>query len=118
MAVTAEKNVVGKHTGASRTSSERGSHHVAPPRKAGDAQRIVSGWRPRSRASGSPSPDATFDAAGAGNVIMAAGLRATAKAVEHPPEPKVGAPVLDPTATGGKRVDSSRTMRSSPEEPQ
>ena len=41
---------------------------------------------------------ATFDAAGAGNVIMAAGLRATAKAVEHPPEPKVGAPVLDPNA--------------------
>ena len=41
---------------------------------------------------------ATFDAAGAGNVIMAAGLRATAKAVDHPPEPKVGAPVLDPTA--------------------
>jgi hypothetical protein len=31
-------------------------------------------------------------------VIMVAGLRATAKAVEHPPEPKVGAPVLDPTA--------------------
>jgi hypothetical protein len=30
---------------------------------------------------------------------MAAGLRATAKAVEHPPEPKVGASVLDPTAT-------------------
>ena len=28
---------------------------------------------------------------------MAAGLRATAKAGEHPPEPKVGAPVLDPT---------------------
>src|SRR5208282_756089 len=41
---------------------------------------------------------ATFDAAGAGNVMMAAGLRATAKAVEHPPEPKVGAPVLDPTS--------------------
>jgi hypothetical protein len=35
--------------------------------------------------------------AGAGNVIMAAGLRATAKAVDHPPEPNVGAPVLDPT---------------------
>jgi hypothetical protein len=37
---------------------------------------------------------------------MVAGLRATAKAVEHPPEPKVGAPVLDPTATdstGAKR---------------
>jgi hypothetical protein len=30
-------------------------------------------------------------------VIMAAGLRATAKAMEHPPEPTVGAPVLDPT---------------------
>jgi len=32
--------------------------------------------------------------------MTAAGLRATAKAVEHPPEPKIGAPVLDPTATG------------------
>lgn len=30
-------------------------------------------------------------------MTMADGLRATAKAVEHPPEPKVGAPVLDPT---------------------
>src|ERR1019366_5508692 len=40
---------------------------------------------------------ATFDAAGAGNVMMAAGMRATAKAAEHPPEPKVGAPALDPT---------------------
>ena len=29
---------------------------------------------------------------------MAAGLRATAKAAEHPPEPKVGAAVLAPTA--------------------
>ncbi len=39
--------------------------------------------------------------------MMAAGLRATAKAVEHPPEPKVGAPVLDPTMTvnnGSRRV--------------
>ena len=43
------------------------------------------------------NPHATFDVAGVGNVIMAAGLRATAKAVEHPPEPTVGAPVLDPT---------------------
>jgi hypothetical protein len=40
-----------------------------------------------------------FDAARAGNVTMAAGLRATAKVVEQPPEPKVGAPVLDPTQT-------------------
>jgi hypothetical protein len=31
--------------------------------------------------------------------MMAAGLRATAKAVEHPPEPKVGAPDPDPTDT-------------------
>jgi len=35
-------------------------------------------------------------------VTMAAGLRATAKAAEHPPEPTVGAPVLDPTAVWGK----------------
>jgi hypothetical protein len=42
-------------------------------------------------------PLAPFDVAGAGNVTMAAGLRASAKALEHPPAPKVGAPVLDPT---------------------
>jgi len=42
-------------------------------------------------------PHAAFDVAGAGNVAMAAGLRATAKAVETSPEPKVCAPVLDPT---------------------
>jgi hypothetical protein len=30
-------------------------------------------------------------------VIMAAGLRAIAKAVDHPPAPTVDAPVLDPT---------------------
>jgi hypothetical protein len=40
---------------------------------------------------------ATFDVAAAGNVIMAAGLRGTAKAGEHPSESKVDAPVLDPT---------------------
>jgi hypothetical protein len=44
-------------------------------------------------------PHATFEAVGAGNEMMAAGLRATAKAMEQPPEPKVGAPVLDPTDT-------------------
>ena len=38
---------------------------------------------------------------------MAAGLRATAKAAEHPPEPTVGAPVLDPTAASGRL---SRTL--------
>ena len=30
-------------------------------------------------------------------MTMAAGLMANAKALEPPPEPKVGAPVLDPT---------------------
>jgi hypothetical protein len=35
---------------------------------------------------------------------MVAGLRATAKAVEHPPEPKVGAPVLDPTTARGRLI--------------
>jgi len=44
-------------------------------------------------------PHATFEVAGAG-YEMEIGLRATAKAEEHPPEPKVGAPVLDPTDTG------------------
>jgi hypothetical protein len=43
------------------------------------------------------NPHAPFEVAGAGNVTMAAGLRATAKAVDQPPEPNVGAPVLDPT---------------------
>jgi hypothetical protein len=52
---------------------------------------------------------ATFDVPGTGNVMMAAGLRATAKAVEHPPEPKIGAPVLDPTTTGGFGVDLCRS---------
>jgi hypothetical protein len=42
-------------------------------------------------------PPAPFDVAGAGNEARAAGLRASVKALEHPPEPKVGAPVLDPT---------------------
>jgi hypothetical protein len=38
-----------------------------------------------------------FDVAGAGNVIMGAGLRASAKGLELPPNPTVGAPVPDPT---------------------
>jgi hypothetical protein len=46
---------------------------------------------------GAGKPPATFDEAGAGNVTMAAGLRASAKALGQPPEPNVGAPVLDPT---------------------
>jgi len=38
-----------------------------------------------------------FDAAGAGNVTMRAGLRPMAKALDMPPDSKVYAPVLDPT---------------------
>ena len=51
------------------------------------------------------NPPAPFDEAGVGNVTMAAGLRASTKALEHPPEPNVGAPVLDPT---GGRVQECR----------
>src|ERR1035437_1259491 len=43
------------------------------------------------------TPHAPFDVAGAGNEARVAGLRASAKALESPPEPNVGAPVLDPT---------------------
>ena len=41
-----------------------------------------------------------FDEAGVGNVSKGAGLRASAKALELPPYPKVNAPVLDPTCEG------------------
>ncbi len=50
-------------------------------------------------------PLAPFDVAGAGNVTMAAGLRAIAKAVGDPPAPKVGAPVLDPTDERGVETE-------------
>ena len=33
---------------------------------------------------------------------MGAGLRPTTKGVEKPPDPKVRAPVLDPTGSGGE----------------
>src|SRR5712691_8400505 len=49
------------------------------------------------------NPHAPFEVAGAGNVTMAAGLRATVKAVGHPPAPNVGAPVLDPTVHPRRR---------------
>lgn len=42
-------------------------------------------------------PHAAFDEAGAGNVNMGFGLRSTTKVMEQPPNPKGGAPVLDPT---------------------
>lgn len=46
------------------------------------------------------NPHAAFDEAGAGNVTMGAGLRPIAKAMDGPPDPKVRAPVLDPTCEG------------------
>ena len=44
-------------------------------------------------------------------MTMAAGLRATAKAVGHPPEPTVGAPVSDPTAEAGRQSQNCRGLR-------
>ena len=49
--------------------------------------------------------------AGAGNVAMGAGRRATAKALGNPPDPKVGAPVFDPT-WGGKGPRGPQPTRS------
>jgi hypothetical protein len=43
------------------------------------------------------NPHAGFDEAGAGNVAMGAGLRPRTKVLDAPPDPKVRAPVLDPT---------------------
>lgn len=43
------------------------------------------------------NPHVAFDVAGAGNVAMVAGLRASAKVLESPPAPTACAPVLDPT---------------------
>ena len=39
--------------------------------------------------------------------MMVAGLRPMTKAMEKPPEPKVRAPVLDPTCGNQRRVTSS-----------
>ena len=49
---------------------------------------------------GTGKPYAGFDVAGAGNVTRGAGLRPRAKALDEPPDPTVGAPVLDPTCEG------------------
>jgi hypothetical protein len=51
------------------------------------------------------NPPATFDEAGAGNVTMGAGLRPGLKGKETPPDPKVYAPALDPTAKEGNLDD-------------
>jgi hypothetical protein len=52
-------------------------------------------------------PHAAFDVAGAGNVMMVAGLRPMTKVMDKSPEPKVRAPVLDPT---GGRGESGKTL--------
>ena len=55
------------------------------------------------KATGEPSAGkrhAGFDEAGAGDVIRGAGLRPRAKALDRPPDPTIGAPVLDPTGAG------------------
>jgi hypothetical protein len=64
----------------------------------------MAAWHAGERSAG--NPHAPFEVTGAGNVTMAAELRATAKAVDQPPEPNVGAPVLDPTVHPQLRVGS------------
>ena len=49
---------------------------------------------------GTGKPYAGFDVAGAGNDTRGAGLRPRAKALDEPPDPTVGSPVLDPTCEG------------------
>jgi hypothetical protein len=53
---------------------------------------------PRQIASFAVAPENRPDVrcGGVGTVTTAAGLRAAAKAAEHPPEPNVGVPALDP----------------------
>jgi hypothetical protein len=79
---------------------------------------------PRNRKSGAGNPPPTVRALefypnkldarhfreGAGDVTMGAGLRPTAKVVEVPPDPTVGAPALYPTGsapTGESPVTAS-----------
>jgi hypothetical protein len=52
--------------------------------------------------------------AGAGNVTRGAGLRPRAKALDKPPDPTVGAPVLDPTweGVGAKLPHATRLLHS------
>ncbi len=49
---------------------------------------------------GAGNQHAGFEVAGTGNVTRGVGLRPTPKGVEEPPNPTVGAPVLDPTDEG------------------
>jgi hypothetical protein len=49
---------------------------------------------------GTGKPYAGFDEAGVGNVTEGAGLRPTAKALDEPPDPTVGAPIPDPACKG------------------
>ena len=50
------------------------------------------------------NPHAGFDAARAGNVTMGAGLRPRTKVLDQLPDPKVRAPLLDPTYGGLRRL--------------
>ena len=61
---------------------------------------------------GTGKPYAGFDVAGAGNVTRGAGLRPTVKALDEPPDPTVGAPVLDPTCEGvGVKLPHATRLR-------
>jgi len=53
---------------------------------------------------GTGKPYAGFDVALVGNVTRGAGLRPWAKALDEPPDPTAGAPVLDPTWKGESRM--------------
>ncbi len=48
---------------------------------------------------------------GTGNVAMGAGLRAMAKAMDYPPDPNAGAPVLDPTCVGSAALALGNPLR-------
>jgi len=88
-----------------------------PPGASGPAESRLSWIGPITRGTkqtgerSAGNPPATFEVAGAGNEMMAAGLRATAKAVEHPPEPKIGAPASTLPDAGG---DWPRSTQSGP----
>jgi hypothetical protein len=65
------------------------------------------------KSAGKPSAGkrhAGFDAAGTGNVTRGAGLGSTVKMGELPPDPTVGAPVLDPTERHYRFLKSLKSL--------
>ena len=70
------------------------------------AKRIHLGTKPTGKPSAGNRP-AGFDVAGAGNVLMGAGLRPGAKAPDEPPDPTGGAPAPDPTCVQQRLVCSA-----------